>query len=204
MPSPHHTFTALPDQAQAVLSFWFGPDAGPQNGLLRANWFRKDSAFDAAIGERFGQLVDEGHRGQLTAWDGAGPRGVLARILVLDQFSRNLFRGNARAFAADQLALAAAQTLVATGQDRLLLPEERMFVYLPFEHSEELALQHQSVQLFRQLADDEPLLRGLLSYADAHLEVIARYGRFPHRNAALGRESTAEELAYLATPGAGF
>lgn len=202
--NPHRSNWLLPEPAQRVLDFWFGPPAGPQNGLLRANWFRKDNAFDAAIGEGFADLVREGHGGGLASWDAAGPGGVLARIIVLDQFSRNLFRGEANAFAADPLALAAAQALVAGGQDRALLPEERMFIYLPFEHSEDLTLQRESVRLFGQLADDEPALRGLLSYADAHLDVIARFGRFPHRNAALGRTSTPEELAYLATPGAGF
>lgn len=204
MSTPTVSPDVLPADAAAILAFWFGPDAGPQDGRLRANWFRKDSGFDAAIAERFGHLLALGHQGGLTDWDAAGAEGVLARIVVLDQFSRNVYRGDARAFAADPLALAAAQGLVQSGADQSLQPEQRMFVYLPFEHSESLAVQHESLRLFQRLAAAEPALQGLVRYAQAHLDVIARFGRFPHRNAALGRASTPEEREYLAQPGAGF
>jgi len=196
--------TTLPPQAAAVLAFWFGPAAGEPAPVLRPGWFRRDATFDAAIGDHFLAELQSAHQGGLTDWDTAGPLGVLARIVVLDQFSRNVYRGSAQAFAADALALAAAKQLVASGADRDLLPEQRLFAYLPFEHSESLADQNECLRLFGALAAEQPGLQGLLDYAVAHHKVIAQYGRFPHRNATLGRESTPAELEYLSQPGAGF
>ena len=132
-----------------------------------------------------------------------GTAGLLAQTLVLDQFPRNLFRGQARAFAGDAQARAIALQLIDSGAHLALHPLQRWFVYLPLEHAEDLALQERSVALFSALAADAGMADAL-DYAERHRDVIHRFGRFPHRNAALGRASTAEELAYLATPGSGF
>ncbi len=182
----------------AVRDFWFG-----DGRAARPEWFRKDPAFDESIRERFGATVEAALAGGLRDW-GATPQDSLARILVLDQFPRNLFRGSARAFAGDAMALAAAQALVAGGHDRALAPLQRWFVYLPYEHAEDLALQHEAVRLFEALAADAPAHADAVVWARKHLEVIQRFGRFPHRNAALGRASTPEEAEYLRQPGAGF
>ncbi len=128
----------------------------------------------------------------------------LAEILLLDQFTRNIFRGQPRAFAGDARALALAQALVASGADQALTTIERWFAYLPFEHAESLPLQDESVRLFTALAAEDERLADALDYAQRHRDVIRRFGRFPHRNAVLGRPSTADERDYLAQPGAGF
>ena len=151
--------------------------------------------------ERFGAAVDAALEDRLGVdWS----RNPLALLLLLDQFTRNLFRGSARAFAGDARALSIAKALVATGADRRFDTIERAFVYLPFEHAESLPMQDESVRLFTALAAEDPRQADGLDYAHRHRDVIRRFGRFPHRNAALGRASTAEELAYLAQPGAGF
>ena len=186
-----------------VIDFWFGEPGSPSHGRQRAEWFRKDAAFDAEIARRFGALIEQALRGELRDWQ-AQPESALARIVVLDQFTRNTFRDTARAFAGDALALAAARAMIAAGQDRLLLPVKRSFVYLPFEHAEDLRAQDESVHLFAQLEREAPELNSVLDYAQRHRAVIARFGRFPHRNAQLGRESTAEELAFLKEPGSRF
>ena len=189
--------------AAEVLEFWFGAPGSAVHGQSRAEWFRKSAAFDREIGQRFGSLIERALRVELTAWD-ASAESALARILLLDQFTRNVFRGTPRAFAGDALALAAAQSMVAARQDQALLPVQRMFAYLPFEHAEDLHLQDESVRLFTELAADAPALDTIVDYAHRHRAVIVRFGRFPHRNAALGRASTPEELAFLETPGSGF
>ena len=142
-------------------------------------------------------------RRRLQAW-AAEPLGALAQVIVLDQFTRNAFRDSARAFAGDERALAAARAMVDAGQDRLLSGVQRQFVYMPFEHAEDLAAQRQALQLFSQLGRDEPALADLLRWAQAHHDIIARFGRFPHRNALLGRASTPDEEAFLKTPGSSF
>jgi uncharacterized protein (DUF924 family) len=185
--------------ARAVLAFWFGDAPLAQ----RAEWFRKDPAFDAQIRARFGALIEAALAGEHADWD-AAPAGALARIVVLDQFTRNVFRDTARAFAGDALALAAARALVARGDDRHLAPLQRVFAYLPFEHAEDRMLQAESLRLFAALTRDAPALAGFEDYARRHAVVIERFGRFPHRNAALGRVSTDEEQHYLQQPGAGF
>jgi len=186
-------------RALEVLGFWFGPDPG----ATRAEWFRKDPAFDARIAHRFGTLIDEALAGGLEAW-ASDPAGALAQVVVLDQFTRNRFRGGARAFAGDARALSAALDIVARGWDRSMTGVQRQFVYLPFEHSEDLAMQRESMRLFGQLAQDEPALAGLLDWARRHEAIVERFGRFPHRNGVLGRPSTAEEVSFLAQPGSGF
>ena len=171
----------------AVLEFWFQRD--------RKDWFTKDAAFDTEIRTRFLPLYELAAGGGLAAWM-EEPRSCLALVIVLDQFPRNMFRGSARAFAADAIALEAARAIVARGWDRALSPDERTFAYLPFEHSENLQDQERSLRLFEGNENFE--------WARKHHEVIRRFGRFPHRNAALGRASTTEEIAFLAQPGSSF
>ena len=189
--------------AQAVLDFWFGAADDPQHLLPRKQWFVKDEAFDASIRERFGALIESAIGGGCAHW-AATPIGAVAQIVVLDQFTRNAWRGNPRAFAGDAIALAAAQALVADGHDRTLPGVQRQFVYLPFEHAEDLVVQRESVRLFAQLERDEPAVGEPLIWAQRHHDVIERFGRFPHRNAALGRASTPEEIAFLQQPGSSF
>ena len=194
---------SLEPDAQAVLDFWFGGADEPEHGQPRKQWFEKSDAFDAQIRERFGALIERALAGELAHWDRT-PHGALALIVLLDQFTRNAFRGTARAFAGDALALAAARALVASGGDRALSGVQRQFVYLPFEHAEDLDAQHEALRLFAGLERDEPVVGDLVSWAQRHLDIIARFGRFPHRNAALGRTSTAEEIDFLKQPGSGF
>ncbi len=190
-----------------VRAFWFLPDTGAGTAAgFRPEWFRKDPAFDESIRARFGLLVERAltlPAGAPPAW-GAAPDDVLAEILVLDQFPRNLYRGQPRAFAGDARALALALALIARGDDRRLRPLERLFAYLPLEHAEDLALQDRSVDLFSALAAGHEGFGEVLDYAERHRDVIRRFGRFPHRNAALGRASTPAEVEYLAQPGSGF
>lgn len=193
----------LPTEARRVLDFWFGPPGSPAHGTNRPEWFRKDAVFDASIHEAFGGLIEQGLRGELAAWSVA-PHSALAEIIVLDQFTRNVFRGTPRAFAGDSRALAAARALVGAQQDEALAPVERSFVYLPFEHAEGMAMQEESVRLYTRLAAIAPQTEEALDYARRHLVIIERFGRFPHRNQILGRHSTAEELEFLQQPGSGF
>ena len=190
--------------AQDVLDFWFLPAASVDYGKQRAVWFRKDDAFDAGILERFGDLIVQAVAGGLREWDAQGPEGTLARILVLDQFTRNAWRGAPASFSGDALALAAARQLVDSGADQALSPVQRWFAYLPFEHAEDAGMQERSVALFDALARENEGFEGVLDYAHRHRGVIARFGRFPHRNPILGRASTPDEAAYLAQPGSGF
>ena len=186
-----------------VLEFWFGAPGSAEHGSLRKCWFEKDPAFDAEIRRRFLALVDEAAAGRLDDWADR-PEGLLALIVLLDQFPRNLFRNAPRAFATDAQALALAQQALAQGVDALLMPVARAFIYLPFEHSEDLAMQDRAVALFAALAQHGEAFASYLDYAERHRDVIRRFGRFPHRNAILGRASTPEEIAFLARPGAGF
>ena len=185
----------------AVLSFWFGElTDGFADDEHRGRWFDSSPDFDAAIRTEFGDLIQQATTGQLDAWLGA-PEGCLAYIVVTDQFPRNVFRGQREAFATDPLALDAARDGIRLGYDRELAWDERAFFYLPFEHSEDLIDQHTSVGLFTQLRDETPagrrhLTGNTLRYAHQHRDIVARFGRFPHRNPVLGRESSAEELAF--------
>src|SRR5688500_9646840 len=181
-----------------VLEFWFGAPRGAR----RRQWFEKDPAFDAEIGARFLGLYEWLAQGGGTDWRENG-EGCLARILVLDQFPRNMFRGTPRAFATDALALRAARHALEQGYDRALAPAARLFACPPFELSEALEDQERACELCRPLAafaETEDAYR----YALAHRDVIARFGRFPHRNAILGRESTPEEAEFLKQPGSSF
>jgi uncharacterized protein (DUF924 family) len=188
---------------RAVLDFWFLVPDHPGHGQYRAEWFCKDEGFDAAIRERFAPNVDAA----LASTPDPGPdETVLARILLLDQFTRNIFRGTPRAFAGDTQALALATMLVASGRDKNLTPWQRWFAYLPFEHAETLLDQERSVALFAGLRREmqDGAFDNAYDYALRHRDVIARFGRFPHRNAILGRESTAEEIEFLSQPGSSF
>jgi len=202
MPTSDADAAGTPAQARAVLEFWFGHPDSPEHGAARPQWFTKDPQFDAAIRERFGGLVERARAGELDAWE-REPESALALILVCDQFPRNLYRGDPRAFELDSRALALVQRFVERGWDRNLSPVQRTFVYLPFEHSESIADQRRAVSLFESIRDDSFGAQGY-DYALRHLRVIERFGRFPHRNDALGRESTPEEIAFLREPGSSF
>ena len=195
--------SALDLGAQAVLDFWFGRVDDPDYASTRPQWFRKDTAFDARIADRFGATIEAALSGALNHWQGT-PHGSLALLLVLDQFTRNVFRGQAKSFAGDAMALSVAQAVVGSGQDQGLSGVQRQFVYLPFEHAEDMAMQAQSLRLFAALEVDHPPLKGLLEWAQRHAAIVSRFGRFPHRNQALGRPSTDEEVAFLMEPGSSF
>lgn len=186
--------------ADEVLDFWFADENA-------VRWFVRDAAFDRTIAGRFGATLEAAEAGALEDWTRT-PRGWLALLIVLDQFSRNIHRGQARAFALDTRAQALALAGLERRDDEALAPLERVFAYLPLEHAEDLTLQWRSVTLFRALAlqaspQGRGQYEGFLDYARRHCEVITRYGRFPHRNAVLGRPSTPDELAWLAE-GGGF
>lgn len=187
--------------AERLLRFWFaeGPDT------FRLAWFRRDDAFDESCRSGFGDLVRPARDGALDGW-AETPQGALALTLLLDQFPRNLFRGTPEAFASDAHArLIARRAVLERHFDMVLTPTERIFLYLPFEHGESMPDQHLSVALFEGLRDHPAHAApgGTIDYAWQHWHVIRRFGRFPHRNAVLGRESTPEELAWLEA-GGGF
>jgi len=187
LPTTETDETMQTASSDAVLAFW--REAGAKR------WFSKDDAFDAEISRRFLSTYEAAARGELAAWEETA-EGALALSIVLDQFPRNMFRNDARAYAADALAHAVAERALARGFDQGFPAAERTFFYLPFEHSEALGDQERSVALFKAAGDAD-----LLKWADLHAEIIRRFGRFPHRNALLGRTSTAEEQAFLADGG---
>ena len=184
--------------ARDVLQFWFGDTPGER----RKAWFVKDPGFDAEIRVRFLVLHEAAARGELQGWKDSA-ESALALIVLTDQFPRNMFRGEARAFATDPIAFAVARHSIAMKWDATMRPVERMFVYLPYEHSEILADQERSMQLFAPLAAFKET-EDTADYARRHWEIVKRFGRFPHRNAALGRAGTVEESAFLLQPGSGF
>jgi uncharacterized protein (DUF924 family) len=185
-------------RALEVLDFWFLPADAPGHNAYRPEWFTVDPAFDAALQRRFGDLVETALAGGLREWEDSA-EGALARILLLDQFPRNIFRDTARAFAGDDDALKLAERLVSSGRDKNLPPIRRWFVFMPFEHSEALIDQERSVALFAGLRREGQLevFESAYDYAVRHRDVIERFGRFPHRNHALGRRSTFEEATFL-------
>ena len=193
-----------------ILQFWFGDAAeAPAKAEARMPlWFDVSPKTDAGIRARFGTTVEAAERGELASWAGSR-RPALALVVLLDQFSRNIWRGTARAFAQDAQALDVARQMVAAGFFGELAPIEQVFLTLPFEHSESLDAQREAVRLCREVAamappDWRPFMESFLPYAEQHHELIARFGRFPHRNAVLGRVSTPEEEAYLAGGGETF
>jgi uncharacterized protein (DUF924 family) len=169
--------------AEEVLAFWLA--AGHER------WFEPDEDFDAQIRQRFATTYEDAAAGRLSAWENS-PQGALALVIVLDQFPRNIFRGSARSYTADPLARAVAQRAIARGFDKQIAMPQRSFFYLPFEHSEELADQERAVELMRATGDVD-----LLKWAELHADIIRRFGRFPHRNAMLGRATTPDEQAFL-------
>ncbi len=179
-----------------ILEFWFG--CGNDTDRAR-RWFAPDAAFDRACRNGFLADYERAAAGELDEWQ-ATAAGALALILLLDQFPRNMFRNSARAFVTDSRALAAAKGAIARGFDRALPAEQRAFIYMPFEHSENPADQDESVRLFRALAREHPELADYVSYAEEHREIVRRFGRFPHRNGVLGRASTPEETEFLNRP----
>jgi uncharacterized protein (DUF924 family) len=174
-----------------VLDFWF-------EEIDRSLWFKKDADFDQLLIERFGQLHTQAAQGELHAWRKTAP-GRLAEIIVLDQFSRNMFRNNAKAFAQDGMALVLAQEAIHVGDDIKLNNSERNFLYMPFMHSESLAIHGIAVELFTANGT-----QGTLNFELKHKAIIEQYGRYPHRNTVLGRESTPEESDFLNQPGSSF
>lgn len=190
-------------QAERVLSFWFG-EGWRETGSLkpRSEWFCKDPNFDQAIRERFLDLYNKAKAQQLEDWLHQ-PETCLAWVILLDQFPRNMFRGQPQAFATDPLALMGASHAIDQDFDAMLPPVLRQFFFFPFEHSENLANQRIAVQKFRQFEAD-PELASAYDYALRHQAIIERFGRYPHRNEILGRSSTPEELAFLQQPGSSF
>lgn len=181
------------DSRQDILHFWF-EETDP------VQWFQVSEAFDDLVRERFKVIYDMARDGLCDSWQ-QDAAGALALCIVLDQFPRNMFRGTPQAFATDAQALKIARTAIDKGFDQLMPPEKRRFMYLPYEHSENMDDQKKSVALFEAMKEKDPVG---YDYALRHLEVIEKFGRFPHRNAILGRENTPEEDEYLAQPGAGF
>ncbi len=174
-----------------VLHFWFSE-------LDPAQWWQADDALDQLIRDRFLSCWKRAAEGQLDHWQEEAP-SCLALIIVLDQFSRNLHRGTPKAFSQDGKALKIAETALEKGFDQQVEPQKRMFFYMPFEHAEDMAMQEKSVALFERLG-----LKEQTDYAIRHRDIIARFGRFPHRNAILGRESSREETEFLTKPGSSF
>src|SRR5688572_4156354 len=191
---------AVPAEVRDILEFWFGMAKGL--GSPRSEWFRQGVTFGVEIRKRFGALHAAGASGGLNSWR-ASPEPMLALVILLDQFSRNLYRNDPRAFAQDEMARSCAVEAIRRGDDLGFIPVQRQFIYLPFEHSEALADQEKAVELMASLEDFEET-RGLTAWAEKHREIIRRFGRFPHRNAILGRESTPEEIEFLKHPGSSF
>lgn len=198
------------NEPEEVLTFWFGTldRDGRADPAHAERWFRSDPAFDASIRERFDALHAAVGRGEREDWL-AAPRGRLSYVIVLDQFSRNLYRGTGRMFAWDAQALAVALAGADAGEDQALAFDERSFLYMPLMHSESLAVQDRCVALFTSLRDGQSgRLREhaaySLDFAERHRDIVQRFGRFPHRNALLGRASTPEELEFLAQAGSSF
>jgi uncharacterized protein (DUF924 family) len=196
--------------AETILDFWFaGATADPAAAAAREPfWFGASAATDAEVRERFSPAVEAAARGELDAWR-AEPRAALARVVLLDQFPRNAWRGTARAFSFDPHAQRAADEAIAAGYFAALGPIERSFLVLPYQHAEALQRQRESVRLAAEIRRDagpawEPVLSRYLDFAREHLAIIERFGRFPHRNRALGRPSTRAEAAYLASGAAAF
>jgi uncharacterized protein (DUF924 family) len=198
---------ATPD---AVLDFWFGaPGSAAEVGARqRSLWFAKSAANDQLVVERFAETLVAASAGRLDHWANT-PRGGLALIVVLDQFPHHVHRGRGQSFAYDARSLALALEMIQRGEDARVTPIERVFVYLPLEHAESIEMQDRSVALYEKLAHEAAaaergLFDGFLDYARKHRDVVARFGRFPHRNELIGRPSTPEEIEFLKQPGSRF
>jgi uncharacterized protein (DUF924 family) len=181
-----------------VLDFWFGREDEPGYGGFREEWFRKDPEFDREVRERFEELHEQAAEGALDGWK-EDARSCLALVILLDQFPRNMYRGDPRSYATDRKGQETAEYAVDHALDRELPEFQRRFLYMPFMHSEDLAHQRRSVELFRGPGEDDAD-----SYALRHMEIVERFGRFPHRNEVLGRPTTPEEAEFLNEPGSSF
>lgn len=188
---------------QSVLKFWF-------EELTPAQWWQKNKALDRKITTRFGELHQQAYMGELFDWRDTA-KGRLAEIIVLDQFSRNIYRGQPQAFAADPMALILAQEAIRAGAEQALIPQERVFLYMPFMHSESIKIHEVAAELFSKNTEpsqgsNSELVGALSSLRSqrAHHKIIRRFGRYPHRNDILGRASSAEEMAFLKQPGSSF
>lgn len=184
--------------AQAIHDFWFGAPDSETYGESRKEWFQVDEAFDNACRSAMTAAFDQAESGALDGWVDETVSGV-ALCLLLDQYPRNAFRGTPRSFATDEQARAASHCLIAAGLDKSMMTVQRAFVYMPFMHSEELEDQEYCVELFTNLGEENNL-----DYAQRHLDIVKRFGRFPHRNDILGRDSTPEEAEFLTRPGSSF
>ena len=174
-----------------IIDFWF-------EEIDKSQWWKKDNLFDDRIRENFTNIYHRASRCELFSWR-ENSLGRLAEVIVLDQFSRNMFRGKPEAFACDPLALSLAQTAVAAGEDADLSAEQKSFLYMPYMHSESLVVHQEAIKLFSKLG-----IESTLNFEIRHKNIIERFGRYPHRNAILGRISTKDELEFLRTPGSGF
>jgi uncharacterized protein (DUF924 family) len=186
-----------PDRAKALLDAWFGQPGDPGREQPREIWFKSAPDFDAALQESFLEDYEAAAAGALASWE-ATPEGALAVVLLLDQIPRNIFRGSPRAYAADAQARAVADRAVAKGFDQRVPPAWRLFFYMPFHHSENIDDQRRSRALFEALPRNPDRQGSLRRYGRPYIEIIERFGRFPHRNEVLGRVSTPEEIAFLA------
>ncbi len=201
MPADERTIKTAA-QAADILEFWFGTPDDPSWGKNRKAWWRKDADFDDEVRGRFLATHEAAARGDLDSWTGTAA-GSLALLILLDQFPRNLFRGEARTYDTDAHARAVAQAALDQGFEDSLTEIQRWFLYLPFQHSERLDDQLRSLTLYDRLSEGGDNSDSKRS-AQRHYEIVARFGRFPHRNAVLGRASTAEELAFLKEPNSSF
>ncbi len=198
------------ETTDSILEFWFGDATSNQevNDRKKALWWSKNDQTDREITERFESITNAVYRGEMSQMQRSA-RGLLASIICLDQFPRNMYRGTAESFSFDQTALRLAIEMVDKSWDQTLLPVYRVFAWLPFEHSEDIAMQHKSLMLYDNLRnsvepDEREMFDGYYQFAYRHFEIIERFGRYPHRNQILARESTAEELAFLSQPGSSF
>ena len=189
-------------EVDSIIDFWFLPKDNPGYGKQRSEWFMKNEDFDNEIRAKFGPLVEKAIAAELVT-DDNDPTSSLAHIILLDQFTRNLFRGDKKSYQADNIASLLSRSLVSNGKDMSLPPHMRIFVYMPLMHSESVEHQNQCVELMKKLYEETNEFKHFLDYAIQHQGVVVKYGRFPHRNVIVGRESTEAELAYLALPGAG-
>lgn len=190
----------MDERVSQTLDFWFGDSDAEYYGSARKEWFQKNDDFDAEIKRSFAGLYEEAASGDLDLWR-EEPESCLALIIVHDQFPRNMFRGDEKTHATDDYALELAKYAVAEGQDRALPEFQRTFVYMPYMHSEDLEDQESCVRLFGAMGDE---YENNLKFAISHRDIVERFGRFPHRNALLGRESTPEEVEFLKEPGSSF
>jgi uncharacterized protein (DUF924 family) len=186
-----------------ILDFWFLPTTDPNHGKSRMEWFKKEETFDNDVKSKFGNLIENAVNGHISPKMN-DPDALVAHIILLDQFTRNVYRGNKKTYQGDPIALTLSKNLLSHGTDLSLPPLHRVFVYMPLMHAESIEDQKLCVERFESLYKETNEYKSFLDYAVKHMEVVEKFGRFPHRNTIFERESTAQELEYLATPGAGF